>query len=240
MQDAFARRIYLLMQPGMYLAALGSGGLFFLLSAGAVANGWWWVLLPVMLFISPVCMAVLRLTYERPFGLTRNFVNPRVMSRGFVYGDFILLPIALMFGAKPWSELHGTQQNPIGFLIVSMCIGLLLAMAFAFFDGKRYVKAGVPSARFSPTKVWHDWAVVPGVTALFFWVVTTQTKPITNPLDMVICVISLLGFLAALMYDFDHPVDPRLQHPEWDTAEFQALHQRSKTTAPARFHACSG
>lgn len=220
--QAFKAKEGLLMQIGFYLGSLMGAAAFFFVVTSVTMEGLWWLPPLAMVIMSPAAMAFLRVWYEEPFKLTRDFVNPLVMSRAFVYGDFVLLPLALLFAARGWDEYHAHLADSTLFQFGYLALGYLAAVAFALVDGPRYVKAGVSSARFSPTKVWHDWAVMPSVVAVIVWMLMSQIKP--NVLvETLVAALFLLCFGLLVVMDAKSPVDPRRQHPAWDVANFEAV-----------------
>lgn len=209
------------MQIGIYLMSLMGAAFFYFVLTAVAVNAWWWLAPFMMLIASPVAMAILRVMYEAPFKLTRDFVNPLVMSRAFVFGDFVLLPLVLLFAVRGWSGYHSHLAGSMWFLFGCLAFGYAAAAGFALIDGQRYINAGVPTARFSPTKVWHDWAVMPGVVAAFVWTLLPQIKE-DSPVETYIALMGLLWFVVLVMIDNDRPVDPRRQHPAWDVSTFEA------------------
>lgn len=222
--QAFKAKEGLLMQIGFYLGSLIGASAFFFVVTSMITEGLWWLPPAAMVIMSPAAMAFLRVWYEEPFKLTRDFVDPLVMSRAFVFGDFVFLPLVLLFAARGWSEYHSFLVDSTGFLFACLAFGYMAAAAFVLVDGPRYVKAGVPSARFSPTKVWHDWAVMPGVVAILVWVLLPQIKQ-DSPIETMVAVLFLLCFGLLVIMDAKSPVNPRGQHPAWDVANFETALQ---------------
>lgn len=210
------------MQIGIYLSSVLGGACLYFAFMAMVVNGWWWLAPVAMIVASPVTMAVLRVMYEQPFKLTRDFINPFVMSWAFVVGDFLLLPLVLLLAVRGWGGYHAHLAGSVTFLIVSLVLGYIAAAGFTLVDGQRYVEAGVPTARFSPTKVWHDWAVVPGVVAALVWTLLPQIKE-DSPIETFLAMFILLGFMVLIIVDEDHPVDPRRQHPAWNVDSFEPM-----------------
>lgn len=217
----FEDRFRFLQQPLMCAVALGSGGVFFVLAAAAVTEGWWWILFPAVLLMSPASMAGLRVYYEQPFKLTRDFVNPRVMSWAFVLGDFVLLPLSLTLAAVGWGQAHSDLVGSETFLFACLGFGYGLAIGFPQGGTKRYRNAWFPTTRLSPSKVWHDWAFRPGVIALFVWVLVPQLSG-EGTVALIASLFPLAVFMAAVSYDSTNPPNPRKQYPEWDPLNFQA------------------
>lgn len=206
----------------MYVVVAGMSLLTYVYGVIAVMLGWWWLMLPAALLLSPGVMALLRAIFERPFGMA-GFTNPKVMSYAFVVGDFALLPLALGFATFGWSSLptDGWHYNMQFFWIAYAC-GVLGAVVFAVIDGKRYTLGGVPTARQSPTKVWHDWMVMPSLIALFVWLLAPQLATLWAD-AAVVSLVCLASFVAIVTYDATMPPVPALQHPEWDSQEFEVV-----------------
>ncbi len=216
----------------MTIASIGGVVVFFLLGLVLVATGddWWMLIIPCAWLFSPGVMALLRLCYEKPFGSSWDFMNPNVMSWSFVLGDFLCLPFAAYFAGFGLKEsLPKVAGSPI-FIAICLMVGYAVAAIFVMLDGRRYIKADVPSARFSPSKVWHDWAVVPGWTSLLVWLIYPQLGSVS---PWVLFNLTLFGIFVVL--DLLMPVDPRKQHPEWNPAKFRTV----RRSAPVQFP-CSG
>ena len=196
--------------------------LTYLLAITVVWNGRASLLLPGMVLLSPVAMLLLRIYPENWFD--RSFFNPHVMSLSFIMGDTVLLPISLTMAGSGWTELPETWwHNTWWFATGCWGVGLLAGCAFRLMDGSRYVQAGVESALASPTKVWHDWVVIPVVTAVFLWTLLPQAI-IGGSMFIRPAMVFLGMFLIAVAIDnFIIKPDPALQHPEWDEERFAAV-----------------
>lgn len=206
----------------LYVVAAGMALLTYLYGVIAVMLGWWWLMLPAALVLSPGIMALLRVVFERPFGLT-GFTNPRVMSYSYVVGGFVLLPLALSFAAFGWTSIStvGWHYN-MRFFWTAFACGVLVAVVIFMIDGRRYKLGSVPTARRSPTKVWHDWAVTPSLAALFVWLLAPQLASEWTD-AVVVSLMCLASFAAIVAYDAVVPPIPALQHPVWDSQEFEVV-----------------
>jgi len=206
-------------QNQMYVLTDLAAGLAFGLGIGAVQtdNSDW--LIPGMIFFSPVVMLVIRVMCEDWFDW--SFFNPQVMSFGFVVGDTILLPITLFTAGSGWQDLPTTGwHRSEWFVLACAAIGVLASVVFRrFIDGPRYVQAGVASALISPSKWWHDRAVMIVVTALLAWLLiplwVIGGSDFTRP-----AFVFLALFGAAIIIDAIIKPDPTRQHPKWDPVRF--------------------
>lgn len=107
-------------------------------------------------------------------------------------------------------------------MLVAALIGVVAAIGFRKIDGKRYINAGVPEALLSPTKLWHDWVVMPVVTAWLIWLVVPQLFMGSSGFPMV-TVMFLALFGGLLVIDAALKPDPVYQHPRWDPVRFEAI-----------------
>jgi hypothetical protein len=206
----------------MYVANGLAALLLFVAGIVAVRNGHEELLFPGMIVLSPVAMLLLRWWYED--GLDRSFFNPLVMSWGFILGDTVILPVVLLFGGLGWQDLpNGWRQSAsLWFAAACALIGLAVAVVFRLVDGRRYVDAGVPTALLSPTKVWHDWVVMPVTVAGLCWLLIPQVyfggSTFTRPAFV---FMGLFGL--TLLLDAITKPDPAAQHPQWDSVRFTAV-----------------
>ena len=206
-------------QNQMYMATGMAAVMIYAVGIGVVINGTPGLLFLGMVVFSPVAMGLLRWIYEDWFD--RSFFNPHVMSFGFVIGDTLLLPTALVMAGWGWQDLPATGwHRSVWFVLACAAIGVLAATVFRYvIDGPRYAEACVASALLSPTKVWHDWAVMPVVVAGFTWLLVPLWamggSSFTRP-----ALVFLALFGAALIIDAIVKPDPTRQHPRWDPVRF--------------------
>lgn len=207
-------------QNKLYESAASALVVTYILAVTATWSGRSELLLFGMVLLSPVAMLVLRVFAEDWFD--RSFFNPRVMSLSFVFGDLVLLPICLFMAGSGWNELPDSGWHRTWWF-ASGCwsVGLLAACAFRTVDGSRYVTAGVESALISPTKVWHDWVVIPVVTAALLWLLVPQAFIGGSTFTRPAVVFLVMFFIAVAIDNFIIKPDPARQHPEWDGDRFQ-------------------
>ena len=185
----------------------------------AAASGRGWFLAFGMVVVSPVAMSVLRYCYEFPFDLS-GFFKPSVMSWGFVVGDTVVLPLALWFATRGHGNIPSASWGyDIRFAAASIVTGLAVVAGFRKIDGERYVQAGVPTALYSPTKVWHDIVVMSVVVTLFVWLLVPQIMGTWSD-ETAVAITMLTAFGALIVVDGLRPPDPAKQHPNWDTRRF--------------------
>lgn len=205
-------------QPVLYVMIAASAVIFYLCGIVAALSGWWLLLALGMLLISPVMMALLRVGFEGP--VDRPFVDPHDMSWAFVAGDGVLLPLALMFAAHGWLKVDLTAHELLLATLIYPVVGIGVAVGFRSFDGARYRSVGWASALVSPTKLWHDFVVVPVVVSLMMWLLVPQL--LTGPTgDTYLTVIVLVSFIGLVAVDGVNPPDPRRQHTRWDPRRFE-------------------
>jgi hypothetical protein len=206
-------------QNQMYVLTDLAAGIAFGLCLVAVWTDNSDLLIPGMIFLSPVVMLVMRVVCEDWFD--RSFFDPRVMSFGFIVGDTVLLPIVLFMAGSGWQELPSTGwHHSVWFALVCVMIGQVAGWVFRrFIDGPRYIQAGAAEALISPTKWWHDRAVLPVVTAGLAWLLiplwVIGGSSFTRP-----AFVFLALFGGALIIDAIIKPDPTRQHPRWDPVQF--------------------
>lgn len=207
-------------QRTMYVVFAAAAVMFYINGIVAVESGWWGLLFPGMLVISPVMMALLRIGFEGP--LDRSFFNPRVMSWAFVVGDFMILPLALWFAGRGRHDVSVSAMSSLISMLICAGIGVFAMLVFRKVDGNRYRSAGWASSLSSPTKVWHDCVVMPVVVALLLWMLIPQfIWGGSGDTVLSIVFLAIFGFLVGA--DAWEAPDPRLQHPKWDTVRFEAI-----------------
>lgn len=181
-----------------------------------------------MFIISPVMMTALRESFEGP--VRPSFFNPKVMSFGFVFGDFVILPIGFWFAARGWQSLTLTSAEFTTATALSAGTGVATMIGFMMFDGARYRKAGWGASLLSPTKSWHDMVVMPVVSALTVWLMVPQIVAVVSfngrhgsPESLLYATLSFGVFMALCGQDMRTPPDPRHQHYRWNPKKFRPI-----------------
>ncbi len=206
------------MQAGLYLLALMAAAVLFFWGVLAVLEGWVWVLPLAVWVVLPLSMAILRMSWEAPFRVTRDFITPSVMSSAIVIGGFVFLPFALFLAGMGWRDSHGAMAGSPEFFFGSLAFGYVVALCFAVLGNTRYIEAGIPTARFGPAKVWRDWAATPGLTALFTWVLLPQAGSENVLTTGAFVFVLLFGLL--VVFGLRFPVVLWRRDPEWDVQKF--------------------
>lgn len=209
----------------MYLSFYMIGLSAFLGGIEAVETGAWPLLSPSMVVVSLGITALLRFVLER--SLDRSFLDPRVMSSGFVLGGGFVLPMALWFAARGRSDVIMSDGEEARMQAMSVIVGLIAMFMFRRYDGIRYVQADWQDALWSPSKVWIDFVVVPVSSAMFAWLMIPQiVLRIAEPVragtgsDTTIATLLIFVFIGCAAYDAVNPPDPTKQHVLWDWRTF--------------------
>lgn len=201
----------------MYVGFALCGVACYLSGVAMVATGWWGLLFPGMLVLSPMMMSALRYGFEGPLDL--DFIDPRIMSWAFVVGDGVVLPFMLWFAGRGWQAVEISDAEVLWSTLLCAVAGLVAMVVFRRVDGDRYRKADWASSLKSPTKVWHDCVVMPVVVALTLWLLVPQFI-VNGTADTVFAVVCLLVFAALVGVDIVDEPDPRKQHYRWDATSF--------------------
>ncbi len=212
----------------MYLLFYVAAVSLFLAGVAATEHGLWALLQPGMLVVSPVMMVLLRRIFEG--AVQRSFFEPKTMSWSFVVGDFIVLPSVFWFAGRGWQGITLTDGENGMMKVVAIVVGILAIVGFRSLDGARYRAVGWESALKSPTKVWHDFVVMPVVVALLFWLLVPQVvlqltdgDRIDGPGNMAIALLLLAGFVVLVAMDGMNQPDPTRQHYRWDPKRFKPI-----------------
>lgn len=180
--------------------------------------------LSVVIF-SPVMMLVWRM-FELKWNIKQalRIFNPSRQSWAFIFGDTFMLSSALLSLTRGWSKVPSVSWfHSKEWALVAVWVGFLLSLAFIVVDSPRYKKAGVSYAHYSPTKMWHDYAVFPVVLSLILFAGVPQLRYWSTDTGVAVCAILLFVGLcvADAVRDQRGVLNPADQHFNWDPLEFR-------------------
>ncbi len=207
-------------QALMYLFAIGSGFVAYLWGVGAIMSGLS-VTMGIGLFVlSPVMMALVRLCVERNRKVAAMF-DLETQAWGFVIGDTLVLTLVAIALTRGWQSVGPTSPyQGWDWFWVAYAGGLVVSAGFRYMlDRPRYEKFDAMRQFYSPTKLWHDFAVFPAVVGLMIWAWVPQLD-VWN-FHTSIALIMLVLFMALNGRDAYRKVDPKGQHPAWNPREFE-------------------
>lgn len=173
---------------------------------------------------SPVMMLVWRLVelkgnVKRALGM----FDPGRQSWAFMFGDTFLLSYALLVLTRGWQSMPAESWfHSVEWAIWALWTGFGLSLVFVWFDRKRYIGAGVESALYSPTKLWHDYAVFPVLLGLLLFTGVPQLLGVwtLHTAVAVVAVLLFVGLCAAdAVRDKRGTLKPEDQHFAWDPVE---------------------
>ena len=204
-------------QRAMYPLSAFAAIVIFVCAAVTVMTGHWAVLIPGMIAVTVGGRVVLRLLYEDPQDL--RALTADMSSLSFAFGQGIVLPITLAFAARGWHDVPTDWRWSFGILPAVMGFGVLFGWVHHTLDEVRYLEADTHSSTLCPTKVWHDWVVVPVTTALLVWLLAPQLAG--NHTDFARPALVFFGmFLLLVAVDHLRGLDARRQHVRWDPDRF--------------------
>lgn len=169
----------------------------------------------IPLLASPVVMGLLRKFAEHE--LPKGMFSWRTQSWAFLFGDSLALPLALGAGVYAWRYI-----SPLGYfrgwdwLYISLVAGFGFAALMLFvLDGPNYSKSGHAERLVSPTKLWHDFVLYPGLGASVVFVVVPAASTLGE--FNWAGLLSVCGFVLWLGFglkDAIWPPRPENLHPE--------------------------
>lgn len=168
-------------------------------------------LIPIL--ISPVMMHVVRFGWE--LGKPDGLLDPRTQSWAFLFGDTIMLPIALGAAAYSWRSLPADGwYRSTWWLLLSIGVGVVFALVFHFvLNAPNYIKAGNGDMMGSPTSIWHDVVVYMTLSILIVFLGATAVVMDFGGTGWIV-VAGLVGWLALGAADATiHPLDQADLHP---------------------------
>lgn len=168
-------------------------------------------LIPII--ISPLMMLIVRIGWEN--GKPDGLLDPRTQSWAFLFGDTIMLPIALGAAAYSWRSLpaEGWHRSTWWFWL-SVAVGVVFALVFHFvLNAPNYVKAGNGDMMGSPTSIWHDVVVYLSLATLLVFLGAPAVVMNFTGTGWIV-VAGVVGWLAFGAADATiHPLEQTDLHP---------------------------
>ena len=199
----------------------------FALLVGLIRQGQRWSASVAAATISPGLLSVMVLLEGRSLAEVADLAT---LPWSLAIGDLIIIPAAAWVAAhgyRTWNPLparpvHFLPVSWVGWIILWWAVGLVVGALFYFvLDGPNYEAAGMLLALLSPTKITHDFVVMPALWG-GMWCAGLPLLG-RKTFHRWVLVACFVGWATLVMVDGQRGLDLTQLHPLWDAAGFRPI-----------------
>lgn len=168
-------------------------------------------------FISPGMPILAVMIEDRPL---EQVINLDLLPWSLAIGDPLLIPLAAVVAASAYR----TYPEPFRVVWTGLwwLIGLAVGTLFYFvLDGPAYAAVGRSAALLSPTKMMHDFVVMPALWGGMFCACLLLLRRATW--HRYVLVACFVGWATLVVVDGQRGLDLTQLHPLWDEVHFRQM-----------------
>lgn len=209
-----------------YSALIVLGPLLFIVLVSMIRGGRRTASGLTAILISPGLPAVAVMIEDRSL---QQVANLALLPWSLAIGDTFLIPLAAIVAASAYRSHPEPFRTAwtVSWWLIGLAVGVLF---YTVLDGPAYAAVGRSAALLSPTKLMHDFVVMPALWGGMFCACLLLLRHATW--HRYVLVACFVGWATLVVVDGQRGLDLTQLHPLWDADHFRQIADVSQRMLP--------